>query len=167
MSKQAETYLGQRAQTLAPAAESRMESFTGSPSNGEGFPTGVRATSFLNQTSIYPTSHLLLHSSAVPLSSAFSGDSNTFQAALKDERDVPRFCRSKTIKPHPAARLSSNVLFHKMDRILLVSTPDHSPSHPSQAHLYSAIKVTARSNFKCVSIARWWCGGNKRTSELL
>lgn len=97
----------------------------------------------------------------------FSGDSNTFQAALKDERDIPRFRRSKTIKPHPAARLSSNVLFHKMDRILLVSTPDHSPPHPSQAHLYSAIKVTARSNFKCVSTARWWCGGNKRTSELL
>lgn len=111
MSKQAETYLGQRAQTLAPAAESRMESFTGSPSNGEGFPTGVRATSYLNQTSIYPTSHLLLHFSAVPLSSAFSGDGNTFQAALKDERDIPRFRRSKTIKPHPAARLSSNVLF--------------------------------------------------------
>lgn len=77
MSKQAETYLGQRAQTLAPAAAGRMESLTGSPSNGEGFPTVVTATSFLNQTSIYPTSLLLLYSSAVPLSSAFSGDSNT------------------------------------------------------------------------------------------
>lgn len=101
MSKQAETHLGQRAQTLAPAAASRMESLTGSPSNGEGFPSVVRATSFLNQTSICPTSHLLLHSSAVSLSSAFSGDSNTFQTALKDERDIPRFRPVKDNKASP------------------------------------------------------------------
>lgn len=70
---------------------------------GEGFPTVVTATSFLNQTSFYPTSHLLLHSSAVPLSSAFSGDSNTFQTTLKDERDIPRFRPVKDNKASPCS----------------------------------------------------------------
>lgn len=61
------------------------------------------------------TLHLLLHSSVVPVKRTFSGDSYIFQTALKMNMTVPCSGRSKTIKSHPAAWLSSNVLYHTMD----------------------------------------------------
>lgn len=109
MSKQAQTDVGQRAQTLVESRrEKQNEKPNKSPSSGAGFLLSPPSATRL------PTSHLLHHMSVVPVKHTFSGDSYSFQTALKDEHNVPRFW-SKTIKPRPATWLSSYVLFHTRD----------------------------------------------------
>lgn len=100
MSKQAETYLGQRAQTLAAA----VESLTGSPSSGEGFPRGSYCHLVPNQTPTHSTSRLLRHSPAVPcVKCIFWRQLTPFRQHLQMKVIFSGFGRSKTMKPHPAA----------------------------------------------------------------
>lgn len=131
-----------------------------SPSSGEGFllppPSATRL----------PTSHLLHHSSAVPLSSAhFLEIVTSFKQHLK--MDIfPGSGRSKTIKPHPAVWFKFKRPVSHDGLNATVSTPCSLPTPPRPRPQFGK-KVTTRSSFKCVSIAWWWWWENKRAFELL